>query len=138
MKSVSGLATFVLIVGAPAACFLTFGVSVSFLFSFFTLPSLLSELLGYSSLAGPVPLVAGAVLLFSHRTQMVGARLVLVGSVILSLYMVICLTQLDVDSVRISEQVLWFILIPLAVVAVDYAAYRIFKLVRASAPQAQE
>ena len=130
MKSVKGLAAFVLIVGGAAVCFLTFGVALSFLFSLFAPPPILDRILGYASLAGPLPLLAGAVLLFFQRTQRLGAKLTLAGCFILSAYMVVCYTRLDVYSVRMVERLLWFGLIPLAVLAADYAAYRIYLLIK--------
>ncbi len=132
MKSVKGLAAFVLIVGGAAVCFLTFGVAMSFLFYLFTPPPLLARVLGYASMAGPLPLLTGAVLLFFHRTQHLGAKLTLAGCFILSVYMVVCYTRLDVYSVRLLERLLWFGLIPLAVLAADYAAYRIYAAVRSN------
>jgi hypothetical protein len=137
MRVVRRLALFILIVGGAAVCFLTFGVSVSLLFSLFGPTSLLNEILGYISLAGPVPLLAGAVLLFFRSKQTLGAKLTLAGSFILSLYMVICYTRLDVYSVRILERMLWFGLIPLTVLAVDYASYRVYKLVHSAESFAQ-
>lgn len=130
MRSVKALAAFVLIVGGPAIGFLTFAVAVSFLFSLFAPPGPTSQVLGYAALAGPLPLGVGAVLLFLSRTQRLGARLTLVGSVILTVYLIVCYTRLDVNAVRLSERLLWFGLVPLAVLAVDYAAYRIYLLVK--------
>lgn len=130
MKSVKGLAAFVLIVGGAAVCFLTFGVALSFLFSLFAPPPLLDRILGYASLAAPLPLLAGAVLLFFQRTQRLGAKLTLAGCFILSVYMVVCYTRLDLYSVRMLERLFWFGLIPLAVLAADYAAYRIYLLIK--------
>jgi hypothetical protein len=134
MGSVTVRALFILIVGGAAVCFLTFGVFVSFLFSLGP-PSLSNQILGYASLAGPVPLFAGSLLLLFHRTQKLGAKMVLAGSFIMSLYMVICYTKLDVYAVRFRERLLWFGLIPLAVLGVDYASYRVYKLVHSSAAQ---
>jgi hypothetical protein len=86
-------------------------------------------MLGYASLAGPVPLLAGSLLLLFQRTQHIGAKLALAGSFILSLYLVICYTRLGIYSVRILERLLWFGLIPLAVLGVDYASYRVYRIV---------
>lgn len=128
MRSTKGLAAFVLVVGGVTSCFLTFGVAVSYLFYIFTRPPLVSQILGYASLAGPLPLLIGSVLLFFHRTQRLGARLTLAGSFILSVYVIICYMRLEVYSVPILERLLWFVLAPVAVLAVDAASYRIYKL----------
>jgi hypothetical protein len=136
MKSVKGLAVFVLIVGGAAVCFLTFAVALSFLFSLFTRPPVLDQILGYISLAGPLPLLAGAVMVFFPRTQRQGAKLVLAGCFILSVYMVVCYTRLNVYSAGLGDRLFWFGLIPVAVLAADYAAYRLYLLITASSAAA--
>jgi hypothetical protein len=136
MKSVKGLAAFVLIVGGAAVCFLTFAVSLSFLFSLFAPPPLLNQVLGYISLAGPLPLLAGTVMLFFPRTQKLGVKLTLAGCFVLSVYMVICYTRLDVYSVGIWDRLFWFGLMPIAVLAADYAAYRLYLLINPRSVQA--
>lgn len=135
MRSVKIPAFFILIVGGAAISFLTFGVSVSFLFSLFGLPDLASQILGYASLAGPVPLLAGGLLLLFHRAQQLGAKLALAGSFILSLYLVICYARLGIYSLRILDRLFWFGLVPLAVLGVDYASYRVYKLVHPAGAQ---
>jgi hypothetical protein len=134
MKSVKGLATFVLIAGGAAVCFLAFAVALSFLFSLFAPPPVLNQILGYISLAGPLPLLAGSAMLFFLRTQQLGAKLTLAGCFILSVYMVVCYARLGVFSVGIWDRLFWFGLIPVAVLAVDYAAYRLYLLVKAGSP----
>jgi hypothetical protein len=130
MKSEKMLAIIVLILGLPTMSFLTFGVAMSFLFYIFAPPPLGREILGYISLAGPIPLWAGAVLLFFPRTRKLGARLVLAGSFIMTVYLVVCYSRLEVYSVRVMERMLWFGVIPLAVLAVDYASYRAYLAVK--------
>jgi hypothetical protein len=133
MKSVKGLAAFVLVLGGAAVCFLTFAVAFSFLFTLFARPPVLNQIIGYSSLAGPLPLLAGTVLLFPHRTQKLGARLTVAGCFVLSVYMVVCYARLDVYSVGLWDRLFWFGLIPVAVLAADYASYRIYLLLKAQA-----
>ncbi|HEY6307140.1 MAG TPA: hypothetical protein VI488_11865 [Candidatus Angelobacter sp.] len=133
MKSVKRLAAFVLIVGGATACFLTFAVALSFLFSLFSRPPVLDQILGYASLAGPLPLLIGAVLLFFPNRQKLGAKLTLAGCFVLSVYMVVCYTRLDVYSEGIWDRLFWFGLIPVAVLAADYASYRIYLLTKMQA-----
>jgi hypothetical protein len=131
MKSVKALAIVVLILGLPTMGFLTFGVAMSFLFYIFAPPPLGRQILGYISLAGPIPLWAGAVLLFFPRTRTLGAKLALAGSFIMTVYLVVCYSRLEVYSVRLLERMLWFGVIPLAVLIVDYASYRAYLAVTA-------
>ena len=130
MKSVKALASLLLILGLPTMGFLTFAVAVSFLFYIFSPPPLGQLILGYISLAGPIPLWLGAILLFSPRTRVLGARLVLAGSFILTVYLLVCYSRLYVYSVQIVERVLWFGVIPLAVLAVDYTGYLAYLAVK--------
>jgi hypothetical protein len=130
MKSVRGLAAFVLVVGGAAICFLTFAIALSFLFSLFSAPPVLDRVFGYVSLAGPLPLLTGAVLLFFPRTQKVGSKLTLGGCFVLSVYMLVCYARLDVYSVGIWDRLFWFGLMPVAVLAADYASYRIYALLK--------
>lgn len=130
MKSVKALASVLLILGLPTMGFLTFAVAVSFLFYIFSPPPLGQQILGYISLAGPVPLWLGAILLFFPRNGVLGAKLVLAGSFILTVYLLVCYSRLYVYSVQIVERLLWFGVIPLAVLAVDYTAYRAYLAVK--------
>jgi hypothetical protein len=130
MQSVKVLAVFVLLVGGSTMGLLTFGVSLSFLFYLFTPPPVWRQVVGYTSLLGPIPLVAGAILSFFKRTQGIGAKVALAGSALLTAYMVLCFLRLDIQSVGILERLLWFILAPLAVLAVDAATFRIYKLTK--------
>jgi len=131
MKSVKGLAAFVLVVGGAAVCFLAFAISLSFLFSLFTPPPVLNQVLGYMSLAGPLPLLAGTVMMFFAKAQRLGVKVALAGCFVLSAYMVICYTRLDVYSVGIWDRLFWFGMMPIAVLAADYATYRIYLLLKA-------
>lgn len=126
MKSVKALASVLLILGLPTMGFLTFGVAMSFLFYIFNPPPASQQIVGYISLAGPLPLLAGAIMLFFPRTAVTGAKLALAGSFILSFYMVVCYSRLNVYSVRLMERMLWFGIVPLAVLAVDYTSYRAY------------
>lgn len=130
MKSVKALASVLLILGLPTMGFLTFAVAVSFLFYIFSPPPLGQQILGYISLAGPIPLWLGAILLYFPRTRVLGARLALAGSFILTVYLVVCYSRLYVYSVRVIERLLWFGIIPLAVLAIDYTAYRAYLAVK--------
>lgn len=130
MKSVKALASVLLILGLPTMGFLTFAVAVSFLFYIFSPPPLGHQILGYISLAGPIPLWLGTILLFFPRTRVLGARLVLAGSFILTVYLLVCYSRLYVYSVQIAERLLWFGVIPLAVLAVDYTGYRAYLAVK--------
>lgn len=132
-SSVKALALFILIVGGAAICFLTFGVALSFLFALFSPPPVRDQILGYSSMAGPVPLLAGAVLLFFKRTQRFGAKLTLAGSAILTAYLVICYVRLN-PSAGVPVRLFLFVLLPVVVLVVDVAAYRIYKLTNPSGP----
>ena len=60
-----------------AVCFLTFLVLMTFLFTIFIEPPEWKQVIGYASLVGPLPLMAGATLLFFRRTEKPGAKLVL-------------------------------------------------------------
>ena len=131
MKSVKGLAIVLLILGLPTMGLLTFGVAMSFLFYIFAQPPLGRQILGYISLAGPIPLWAGAILLFFARTRKLGARLVLAGSFIMTVYLVVWYAKLGIDAERLPERILWWGVIPLVVLAVDYTSYRAYLAVKA-------
>jgi hypothetical protein len=130
MRSVKPLAGVLLILGLPTTGLLTFFVAVRLLFYIFSPPPLGQQILGYVSLATPIPLAAGAVLLFYPRTRVLGARLALAGSFILTVYMVVFYSRLYVYSVGLMERLLWFGIIPLAVLAVDYTSYRAYLAVK--------
>ncbi len=131
MKSERALAIVLLVLGLPTMGFLTFAVAMSFLFYIFGPPPPLGQqILGYISLAGPLPLWAGAILLFFPRTRQLGAGLALAGSVVLTIYLVVCYSRLYVYSVRLMERLLWFGMIPLAVLAIDYMSYRAYLAVK--------
>ena len=137
MKSVKALASVLLILGLPTMGFLTFAVALSFLFYIFSAPPLGQQILGYISLAGPIPLWTGTILLFFPRTRVLGARLALAGSFILTVYLVVCYSRLYVYSVRMIERLLWFGLIPLAVLAIDYTSYRAYLAVKTQGDRGQ-
>jgi hypothetical protein len=138
MHSVKVLAVFVLIVGGSAMGLLTFGVSLSLLFYLFTPPPVWHQVVGYASLLGPIPLVTGSVFTFFERTRRIGAKVALAGSALMTAYMVVCFLRLDIRSVGMLEKLLWFALTPLAVLTVDAATFKIYKLTKlASLPARQ-
>ena len=126
MKSAKGFGFVLLILGIPTMGFLTFAVAMSFLFYIFTPPPLWRQVVGYISLCGPIPLWAGAILLFFSRTERFAAKLVLAGSFVMTVYLVICYSRVDVLAIQLLERVLWFGVVPLAVLTLDYTAYRAY------------
>lgn len=126
MKSTKGYGFVLLLLGLPAMGFLTFAVAVNFLFYIFAPPPALRQIIGYVSLAGPLPLWAGAIMLFFPRTQKPGAKLALAGAFIMNVYLVLCYSKLYVSSSEILERILWYGVVPLAVLTLDYTAYRAY------------
>ena len=106
----------------------TFAIYFSYTFSLFVAVSARDQVLGNGSIVGAVPLIAGAVLLFFHQTQRLGARLTLAGSVVLTAYLIISYIRLNFDSMELIWKLVWFALLPAVVIATDAAAYRIYKL----------
>ena len=129
MTPVKLLALFVLTVGGACMALFTFAIYFSYTFSLFVAVSARDQVLGNGSIVGAVPLIAGAVLLFFHQTQRLGARLTLAGSVVLTAYLALCYVRLSFDSMELVWKMLWFGLFPVAVVAVDWAWYKIYRVV---------
>ena len=123
------LASFVLVVGGACMAWLAFVVYLSYTLTFFVPVSAGDEIIGNISVLGVVPLIAGAILLFFDQRQKLGARLIFSGSVILTAYLGICYTRLAFQYMGRLEEILWFVVIPLVVLAVDLAVYKIYKLV---------
>jgi len=128
--SLRALAWLVLIAGGAAVCFLTFLVAMTFLFSIFIEPPVWKQVIGYASLVGPLPVMTGATLLFFRRTEKPGAKLVLVGSALMTLYMIVCFLRLDARAMGWLPFFLIYVLAPVVVLAVDGVAVRIHKRAR--------
>lgn len=125
-NSAKGFAIVLLILGLPTMGFLTFAVAMSFLFYIFASPPLGRQILGYLSLVGPLPLCLGAILLLFSKTEKLGSRLAFAGSFILSVYLVICYSRVQLGAIELLERILWFGVVPVAVLTVDYTAYRAY------------
>jgi len=123
------LALFVLVVCGACMAWLAFVVYLSYTLTFFVPVSTGDEIIGNISVLGVVPLIAGAVLLFFDQRQKLGTRLIFSGSVILTAYLGICYARLTFQYMGRLEEILWFVVIPLVVLAVDLAVYKIYKLV---------
>ena len=130
-SSVKALAIFLLVVGGATSIFLSFALSLNYLFSFFGPVPTTDKIIGYAVLAGPAPLIAGAALAL-FRKQRPGALLALAGSVILTAWMIIFYSKGGLHGLLLWEQLLWFVLVPVAVVATDIVACRIYKLTSAA------
>ena len=129
MARVKLLSLFVLIVGGACMSLFAFTIWVNLTLSFFVAVSTRDLILGYGSLIGVVPLIAGAILLLFDQTQKSGARIALLGSMVLTLYLVLCYFRINFGYMEIVYKVLWFGVFPAAVIAVDWATYKIHRMV---------
>jgi len=143
MSRVKLLALLVLVVGGACMSLFAFTIWVNLTLSFFVAVSTRDLVLGYGSFIGVVPLIAGAILLLFEQTQKPGARVTLLGAAVLTLYLVICYFRLSFDSMeiplqifsmKIPLQILWFGVFPLAVIAVDWATYKVHRMVLPPVP----
>ena len=129
MSRVKLLALFVLVVGGACMSLFTFAIYFSYTFILFAPVATRDEVLGNGSIIGAVPLITGAIMLLFARTQKPGARVTLLGSVVLTLYLVFCYFRLSFDSMELTWKMLWFAVFPVAVATVDWTAYKIHRLV---------
>ena len=129
MSRVKLLALFVLIVGGACMSLFTFAIYFSYTFSLFVAVSTRDLILGYGSIPGAIPLIAGAAMLLFEQTQKPGARVTLLGSAVLTLYLVFCYFRVNFEYMEWSWKLLWFAVFPVVVIAVDWAAYKIHRLV---------
>ena len=134
MSRVKLLSLFVLIVGGACMSLFTFAIYFSYTFTLFTSVSTRDQILGNSSIVGVLPLIAGAILLLFDKTQKPGARVTLLGSAVLTLYLVICYFRLSFDAMDGGLKILWFSVFPVAVIAVDWATYKIHRMVLPPVP----
>ena len=98
------------------------------MFTIFIDPPVWKQVIGYASLAGPLPLITGAILLLFRGKKKLGARLVLAGSAIMTLYVIVCFLRLDSHGMEPLLFLLTYVLAPVVVFAVDGVAVRIHKL----------
>jgi len=133
-SSVKLLASFVLVAGGACMALFTFAIYLSYTLTFFVAVSTRDQILGNGSIIGAVPLIAGALLLFFHQTQRLGARLTLAGSMVLTAYLALCYARLSFNSMELVWKMLWFGLFPVVVVAVDWASYKIYRAVLPPVP----
>jgi len=129
MSRVKLLALFVLVVGGACMSLFTFAIYFSYTFTLFVAVSTRDLILGYGSIIGVVPLIAGAAMLLFEQTQKPGARVTLLGSVVLTLYLVFCYFRISFDSMELIWKMLWFGAFPMAVAAVDWVSYKLHRLV---------
>ena len=134
MSRVKLLALFVLVVGGACMSLFTFAIYFSYTFTLFVAVSTRDLVLGYGSIIGVVPLIAGAIMLFFDQTQKRGARVTLLGSAVLTLYLVICYFRLSFAAMEPALKMLWFRACPVAVIAVDWTTYAIHRMVLPPAP----
>jgi len=135
MSRVKLLSLFVLIVGCACVSLFTFAIYFSYTFTLFTSVSMRDQILGNSSIIGVLPLISGAILLLFDQTQKPGARVTLLGAAVLTLYLVICYFRLSFDAMEIGLKTLWFGVFPVAVIAVDWATYKIHRMVLPPVPR---
>ena len=134
MSRVKLLALLVLVVGGACVSLFTFAIYFSYTFTLFTSVSMRDQILGDVSIVGVLPLIAGAIMLLFEPTQKPGARVTLLGAAVLTLYLVICYFRLSFDSMGILLQSVWFGVFPVAVIAVDWATYKVHRMVLPPVP----
>ena len=134
MSRVKLLALFVLVVGGACISLFTFAIYFSYTFTLFVAVTKRDLIMGYGSIIGIFPLIAGAIMLLFDQTQKPGARVTLLGAAVLTLYLVICYFRLSFDAMGIPLWSLWFGVFPVAVIAVDWATYKIHRIVLPPVP----
>ena len=100
------------------------------MFTIFVDPPVWKRVIGYASLVGPLPLITGAILLMFRRTEKPGAKLVLAGGVVMTVYMIVCFLRLEARAMEPPVFFLTYVLAPVVTFVVDGVAVRIHKLAR--------